>query len=310
MDSIRPSIRSLLIASIGFGVLFGILMILVFVAYPDNWLEEIWWQSDGFSPPLYGSLVFTVLLFVWWSIACWVSSRVECDHLNTSEIWMLAGSQVLYGSIGLVLWVAWDAVELENYHRFGAPPRDENLFERLLLDQMNPAIGTAPFEDERRLYGVWDIVGDQEPLPLGAKYLVFWRNERYQVLGKDYKIIEAGDARVSYGALRRRFETYFDWRNGLALYLHGDGVVSYSVTIRVATDEERGLDLTINGIITIAERIETIQRGSQKATIKLRNWRGVYSSYPIQITAEYPFYQEEDRSRSFRSKINPDALYP
>ncbi len=135
-------------------MLFGILLILILVAYPNNWMYEIWWQSDGNSPPLYGSLIFALLLFVWWSIACWVSSRLECNRLNVSEIWMLTGSQVLYGSIGLVLWVAWDAVELESCHRYGTLPREENLLEWLILDQQNLPISSAPFEDQRRIFGV------------------------------------------------------------------------------------------------------------------------------------------------------------
>jgi len=139
---------------------------------------------------------------------------------------------------------------------------------------------------------------------------VFWRNERYEILREDYSVIEAGRARLSYGALRRRSEIHFYRRDRLVFFLHGDEVTSYSINIFPASHDEHGFDLTVTGMLTIKERIETHQKTSQETAIRLRNRQGVYSSHPTPLSAQYPFYTEKHRSLSFRSRVNPDALYP
>jgi len=315
MHKVRPIFTAVFVTNLGFGVCFALLMILIFTTYSTSWQEEIWWLSYGSAPSLIVSLVFTVLLLFWWSLACWVPSAIAGNPPHSIEKVVLTGVHILQFAIAAVLWVAWDSVEIENYHRYGDVPRAENFLrssqERLPRGLGEPSLRSVSLY---QAYGVWrvsevDPSRGLKPLPRATSYLAFWRNGRYEFLNSDYTVIAAGDYRFS------------DWSSqptrenprplpGRDLYLFADNGGDYYGEVEKSRTANDGFNLSFSFGTKVIERIEEHYELSEPLVFRLHGRKLVYSSHPVPLTADYPFYDERRRHDSAGYRINPDALYP
>ena len=201
MLSIRTSILHLLILTSCFSVMFSITMILLFTTYTDSWLAEVWWLNDGSFPSLYVSFTFATLLLGWLAFFLILSAKTLGPHLTAVEIVASAGSLLLVLAVGCVLWTAWDAVELENYHRYGNVPRDESLLENRIVQNDHP----SGWQDARlmmqELIGTWEINLKAAQFSSEARYVVLWKDGSYQLLDLAYRPTDEGDVIVSPGPL-------------------------------------------------------------------------------------------------------------
>lgn len=309
MQQLRPIVSALLITSIGFGVFFVILILLIVTTYTTSWKEEIWWLTYDSSPSLIGSLAFSVLLLFWWSLAISVSLYNSSSRPMQLEVRSICGSQLLMITIGVVLYVAWDAVEIENYHRYGNLPREDNLLEYLIReeDTLPHVIGPNAQKVNPRIYGVWELDATP-PLPFlkEIRYLAFWRNEQYQFLDSNYRELESGIYRLS---VRKNAGNRPVWESGM-VHLFGRNGKNYYMDIDQGPDSPSGFTLNLIAGIEIKERIDEYYEPKQEIRITLINQRRVHSSHPVTLDARYLFYDEARRSQSPGHRINPNAMYP
>lgn len=269
-------------------------------------MEEIWWLSNGNEPSLYSSVAFVVLLFFWLSIACTISAAMEKKAFNLTEWFIAAGVPILFGATGLVLWVIWDSVELENYHRYGNPPRSESYLEALVKD--SDMARARPHERwrEYQVLGVWEVETDSDLFPRSAKYLIIWRNERFQILNDQYLILAEGGSRISPPSYRNAPD---HWKDS-GFYLFGDEGFDFYGSVTSGPGRQSEFVVSIAGGTRIIDRFEEYFQPSTPVTLRLKNRRMVHSSYPIPLSATYPFYDDTSRESTPGNRLNPDALYP
>jgi len=325
MSRVRPIFSAVFVTNTGFGVFFAILMILIVTTYSTSWQEEIWWLSYADAPSLIGSLVFTVLLLFWWSLACWVAAVVAGEPPHATEKLMLVGVHLLQIALAAVLWVAWDMAELESYERYGVIPRDENYLERRARDR-GPiwALGVKSvtwLKVEFKAYGVWrvnfgSIESAQDTMGVEADklgYLAFWHNGRYQYLDAQFGVLADG---------RYRFFAGEDWSTrpesmtGYVMYLYGDDGSFYRANVVQGPEFVQAagagvsFELEFDFTITMIDGIPQEHDLSEPLALSLSDRKLVYSSHPVPLRADYPFYDESRRVEAPGYRVNPDALYP